>query len=258
MTSSAILLARPRFAIFIDESGDHAAPRANDPSSQFLGLVAVVFPLPDYGAFKASFDNHREVHFGHSQRSPVLYHRSEIVNKRGPFAVLQAPDRRSAFDASLLTLIAETRFSLLATVLSKGPANIARDAPDPYHECLEFLLAPFCDYLQARRAFASCMIESRGKRENNALDRTFASWRAAGGVEGIDRFRIVPKADAPPGLQLADLLARHATRHVLGHFGQDVRGRLSSFDEGLQAALENKWFKDRSTGAIRHHGMRFL
>ena len=92
--------------MYVDEVGNADLQSSDDPNHRFLSLTGVVLELghvqsvvhPEMEALKSAY-------FGSHPDDPVILHRKELLNCRGPFVSLRDAAVRAAFDRELLDLM---------------------------------------------------------------------------------------------------------------------------------------------------------
>lgn len=217
----------PRYRLFIDESGDHAYSRVHEIAHRYLALLGVWFQQPEAeGAFTASLDAIKADFFGTPPRQPVVFHRSDIVNRKGPFGILVDADTRRRFDAKLLDMITRAEFTMVCVIIDKHSHNEKYARPfHPYHYCLTALIERYARWLNEHRSLGDALAESRGGHEDlqlaDAYRRVYESGTRFVKREHVQRaltskdLKLQPKRANIAGLQLADLLAHPIKQHSL-------------------------------------------
>ncbi|MBN2466345.1 hypothetical protein JXD38_12065, partial [candidate division WOR-3 bacterium] len=120
-----------RFRLYLDESGDHVLKALEKEQHRYLCLLGCWFKGDAYAGFHAELEAFKQTHTPHSPDEPVVLHREDIVNRRGPFWRLRDEQAREAFDRDLVDLISRTDFSLVAIVIDK--AELRAKYPTPSH-----------------------------------------------------------------------------------------------------------------------------
>jgi hypothetical protein len=106
--------------MYVDEVGNADLRSSDDPNHRFLSLTGVVIELghvetvvhPEMEALKLAF-------FGSHPDDPIILHRKELLNCRGPFGTLRDPVVRAAFDRELLGLMSAWDYSVISVCLDK-------------------------------------------------------------------------------------------------------------------------------------------
>ena len=197
--------------VFMDECGDHARAAADADFPLLLLAFVLIEPrayreviVPDMGRLKLGFWPHEGVNL----------HSRDIRKQLGDFGQFhQASDRLRLMQA-ITDLIRTAPFELVIAYVRKSEVVENPDNP-PYHEALWNGLRQVA--LRAKllaKNSVTLIAEARGKRE----DRELVAWPTAQGasVDGV-AFRLVMRAkrDNIAGLQVADLCAYPAARHII-------------------------------------------
>lgn len=207
------------YIVYVDESGDHGLSRV-DPEYPVFVLAFCVFQKVDYSRLAVpQLQQLKFTYFGHDN---VVLHGREIRKRRGDFSILLRPDTREAFMRDLNALIASLPFTLVASCIRKRDFVEQRgDSFNPYHVALETgleqVFAFLCERGQ-RHALTHVVFESRGRREDQELEKEFERISASSKTEGLGaalRMVMASKKSNTCGLQLADLAAHPIGRHVL-------------------------------------------
>lgn len=119
------------YLVFVDESGDHGLDTI-DPSYPMFVLAFCVMRKEDYvETLTPALQHFKLKHFGHDN---VILHERDIRKDQGAFAFLKSKDKKQAFVDELTTIIAETPFTLICSVIRKEQLRAKYADPDnPYH-----------------------------------------------------------------------------------------------------------------------------
>jgi Protein of unknown function (DUF3800) len=217
----------PRYRLYIDESGDHSYTQSEEMGAKYLALLGVWFlQNPDYIAFDEALSALKDRIFGPRPDKPIVFHRTEIVRKSGPFGVLQDPKKRAEFNAGVLELIRSSKFKLVCVLLNKIAHREKYAYPiHPYHYCLGAVLDRYCGWLNINQSVGDVMAESRGKYEDGELKKAYRRVYEGGTIVIKDgrhkktlttkEIKFEEKRDNIAGLQLADLLAHPVKQMAL-------------------------------------------
>ncbi|MBX5445545.1 MAG: DUF3800 domain-containing protein [Sphaerobacter sp.] len=254
--------------MYIDEVGNSGLGTSRNPDHRYLSLTGIIIRLdhvsdwlfPQLESLKQSyFDSHPD--------EPIILHRKDIVNHRGPFATLRDPRVEQAFGQDIISLIDQCEFTAMTVVIDKRE-HLERYQVwrfDPYHYSLTILLERYVRWLQEQRAVGDVMAESRGKREDLRLKGAFARLLQQGTSSVAStvfakhltsrELKVKPKQANVAGLQLADLLAYPSYRFVL-----DMRGikPLTGFNSKIAALLEQGKYRRSPSGKIEGWGVKWL
>jgi len=216
------------YRLYVDESGDHTFYETEAPDRRYLGLLGVIVESDYYRTtFQPGLEVLKQTHFPHSPDEPVILHRADIVNRRGPFWRLRHPAKQEAFDEDFLAYCADHEYRVVAVVIDKQ-AHIERygqAAYHPYHYCVTVLLERYCGFLNLRGAKGDVMAEGRGGSEDRQLKEAYrviytvgSQWRGARFFQAAlttQEIKVKPKSADIAGLQLADLLDHPTKQDVL-------------------------------------------
>ncbi|HVQ36687.1 MAG TPA: hypothetical protein VMS31_04095 [Pyrinomonadaceae bacterium] len=94
-----------RYRLYIDESGDHTYKKLDDIGHRDLALLGVWFrQREDYLSFVHDLQQFKDTLFGERPDSPVILHRTDIINRRGAIGILCDEEKRKRFDDGRITL----------------------------------------------------------------------------------------------------------------------------------------------------------
>lgn len=216
-------VATSRFIAFFDESGDHSLTKIDRDFPLFVLCTVIVEReayarqiIPEMAAFKLRYFAHEGVNL----------HSRDIRNSEGPFSILLNAETRNRFLPELSALISSLPFTVFITAIRKEPyaERYRNGARNPYDVALEYSFERILHFLEANGATELPVIaEARGKNEDDALRASFHRLMTTGTYyHAAQQFRKLacplsfrPKRDNIAGIQLADLCAYPAARHVL-------------------------------------------
>jgi len=264
-------MTRPRYRLYLDESGDHVfrdEQAMAQPAHRFLALCGCFFQADHYVAFHDEWERMKRRHFPHSPDEPILLHRIEIIKRRGPFESLREPDADRAFSEDLLQLVAEAPFHIIMVIIDKHLLRSLYPIPlDPYTEGFGVLLQRYCRFLNHVNRRGDVMVESRGRKEDEFVKDVYRDTYARGDLQHKAEFyqRVLTTKELklkrkPPnisGLQLADILANPLRQAILVDRGL-CQTEVSSFGRRLATAVEAKFCRDPYTGSVKGYGKVFL
>ena len=218
--------------MYVDEVGNADLRSSDDPNHRFLSLTGVVIGLghvesvvhPQMEALKSAY-------FGSHPDDPVILHRKELVNRRGPFVSLRDPAVNAAFDRELLGLMRSgtTRSSRSASTSRR----IGRSTPSGSTTHIT-TASPCCWSATSTSSIGVAMrgdviAESRGGKEDRRLKDSFArlcekgsGYADAGQMSGAltsRQLKVKQKSNNLAGLQLADLVAHPSRNEILNENG---------------------------------------
>jgi hypothetical protein len=256
--------------MYVDESGDHTYQESDDVAKRYLGLTGVVFASEYYRTeFHPRLEDLKQRHFPHSPDEAVVLHRTELVNKNGPFWRLRDPNAEKAWDDDLLRFLTDSRYLLITVVIDKKAhrERYGKAAQHPYHLCMAFLLERYCGLLRFSRDKGDVMAESRGGVEDRALKDAYCHlWRegtfyhSPGFFQDVltsKQLKLKKKEHNIAGLQVADLLAHPSKLRILAE-----RGRIAlppdTFGSIVAQVVEPKYNRRFGTGEIWGYGKKLV
>jgi hypothetical protein len=221
------------YRLFVDEVGHHSLETANDPSERYLCLVGVIMDL-DYAdtTFSDSLDALKVEVFG---TRDVVLHRRELIDKApAPFDRLKDQNVEKRFNELLIEWIKGSKYTVITVLIDKKlhSEQYVKWHFQPYHYCLTALVERYVRWLEEENATGDVMAEAREKKQNIKLENSFKHiFRNGTGFPDSPK-RFVPaelmqkhltsgelktktKKANVPGLQLVDIIANPARRHLL-------------------------------------------
>lgn len=196
------------YIVYVDESG-HASPEP-DPNYPCFVLAFCLFEKGYYRQTLApSLQELKFRFFGHDM---AIIHEREIRKSLGPFAILKNKKIREPFFANLNSLMRQTDFSTIHSVISKDGRHLPED--NLYHiaaqNCLEALREKLQSLGQGEQ-ITHVVFEKRGHHEDQLLELEFRRI-CSGQNKHKTPYPFVPifasKKANSSGLQFADLVAR--------------------------------------------------
>ena len=258
------------YRLYIDESGDHYSSHPENIGKRYLGLIGVMFNKDAHHEFTTRLDRLKQEHFpDHSRGIPLIFHREDILNKRGSFCVLKDNEKCRVFDRDLLNLIHETDFKAVAVVIDKvsHATKKYRRLKHPYHYSLLGMLERYCGWLSYAGKKGDVMAESRGTKEDRALKEAYRSIYTHGayylqkskaqGTLTSCEIKLQKKESDIAGLQMADILAHPLTRDVLLAYGR-IGSRGSEFADKISEVAKSKYNINLFRGQIKGYGQVIL
>ncbi len=255
-----------RYRLYLDESGDHVISKLDEIGHQYLCLLGCWFNNQVYVRFHQEMEALKRRHLSYHPDDPPVLHREDIVNRRGSFGVLNDPQKASAFDDDLISLIEKSEFCVAAVVIDKAGLlrRYGEMANHPYHLGLSFMLQRFAKYLNQINRIGDVMAESRGGREDMRLKDVYTQIFERGIWQDRPAFfqaaltskqlKVKSKRENIAGLQLADLLGHPVKQMVLKRYGRLDTG-LASFAQRLEGVLSGKWHCHPHSGKTDGYGM---
>lgn len=207
------------YVVYVDESGDHSLTEINPEFPRFV-LAFCIFPVAEY--VERVVPQVERIKFEFFDHDMVVFHEREIRKNDPPFELLRDPGLRERFLHRMDSLIHDSHFGIVATVIRKPEfKKRVGSSANPYSIALEYGLERVFLQLQqrgqsGRRTFV--VFEGRGKKEDAELELEFRrimdTTRLRGMAETLT-FKCASKQANSSGLQVADLVARPIAIHDL-------------------------------------------
>jgi hypothetical protein len=243
------------------------------PGHRYLALTGCWFDTTgeDYLRFTDALEGFKRTHLPHSPDEPVVLHREDILNRRGPFWRLRDAGHAKAFDEDLLGLVSSARFTLVVVVVDK--LKLKRGYPNPfhpYHMALDFMLQRYCGLLNLKGRRGDVMAESRGRREDTLLKNAYRHIHTHGDMHHRVAFyhqaltsgelKLKPKKANIPGLQLADILANPCKQQMVFDYELEAASGpwAGSFGERMAKSVWSKYNRHLRDGRVEGYGRVFF
>ena len=259
-----------RYRLYIDESGDHTYYKLEYPDKRYLGLTGIFIESEYYRTtFQPDLETLKQNHFPHSPDEPIILHREDIINRRGPFWRLRDTESERAFNEDLLLLIGEQDYTIITVVIDKKThiEKHHKAAYHPYHYCLDVLLERYCGFLNFHNAQGDVLAESRGGAEDQQLKRAYQRlYRDGTGHRDSKYFqkaltsveiKLKPKSKNITGLQLSDLLAHPSKQEILID-EKRLDGLGDNFGRQICQNIQTRYNRHVYNGRIKGYGKVFL
>lgn len=259
-----------RFRLYVDESGNHDLdPERRKPAERYLSLTGLIVDYR-YAAevLTPAIEELKTRHLGSHPDEPITLHRRDIMECRGPFAVLRDPVVRTRFDRDLLALMRNLEYLAVTVVIDKWDhrTRYREWAAHPYHYCMEVLVERYVLELRSRHAVGDVMAENRGGGEDRQLRTAFTA-AFTGGTDHLRpavvqahltsrELKLKPKIANVAGIQLADLLAYPAAAAVRAR--HDGRALPTGFTGSAAAILRDSKWRRRPDGVVDGWGTKWL
>jgi hypothetical protein len=253
------------YRLFIDETGHDHLKSSNIPQEQYLCLMGVILNGRGHWDLRQRMDALKKEAFGTAE---VVLHRREIIDKTPPFDVLKDDTVRALFDAGLIEMIRDCKYTALAALIDKQ-AHIAKYQVwqyQPYHYCLAVMLERYVMWLKECDGKGDVMAEWRGITPNMRLERSYNGLFRKGTdhVSAAEmqayltssQIKIEKKEANVAGLQLADLVASPARTQLVCELKQE-KMKAPFGQEVVKILLEQK-YRRSPNGVIQGYGVKSL
>lgn len=255
--------------LYIDEVGNSDLGASLNPNHRYLSLTGVIVSLDHVASdLSPKMEDLKRRYFGSHPDDPVILHRKDLVNVRGPFVALRDPALQAAFDAELIQLLNDLEYVVITAAIDKY-AHLTKYtawADDPYHYCLEILMERYFLWLDGADLKGDVMAESRGRKDDMRLKAEYTriyrdGTRNINHAQFVARLtssqlKVKPKTANVAGLQLADLIAHASFIYTKArHEGQQLP---ANFGGRVAQILEASKHRRSWNGRIPGYGTKWL
>lgn len=261
------------YRLYVDEVGNDDMGNTDDERHRYLSLSGIAmdqdyardFATPALNALKANV-------FKHDPDQHVIFHRKDIMNKRGVFHALRDEEICIKFDKEIVKYISDLKFTLITVVIDKLRMLEQDHWQDhwqerhPYHYMMRILVEKYVQWLERQHDVGDIMPEMRKGKKDSALQRAFASVRIMGSdYVNAKRIKIaIPsknlkfrsKEHNVTGLQICDLVAHPSHMDVRRKEGHDVT--LGPFAQRVIPILQARKYDRSVYGTVRGYGTKYL
>jgi hypothetical protein len=212
-----------RFIAFFDECGDHSMNNIDKDFPLFV-LSTVIFDRKKYT--KQTISELAELKLKFWNHEGINLHSRDIRKQLDDFSFTRVPNHRQHFIEELTAMMKKLEFTLFITVINKNShkAKYGTVAENPYDLALIYSFERILHFLEANNEIdLPITAEARGRNEDNELASTFYRLMNQGTAFNVaKRFKKLNcqltfrrKSDNIAGMQIADLCAYPAARHIL-------------------------------------------
>lgn len=255
--------------MYVDEVGQEAMRVFETDHQRYLSLTGVIMRV-DYagGEFIERMEDLKSEYFDdHHPDDPVVFHRSEMVRRKGPFSILSDDNVSEEFNTELLKLIADSRFIATTVGIDKeSHKSHYSDPAHPYHYLLELMLERYVKFLETKGTRGDIYFESRGAKKDQKLQDELVALRKGGNANISARSLekrlctdglVFKRGDQNvAGLQLADIIAFPSLRHLV------CTDQQKELDVGMTSQivkiLVDEKYRRSPGGLIQGYGTKWL
>lgn len=257
------------YRLYVDEVGNDDLGHLEDDNNRFLSLTGLAMRIPHArDDLKPKFDWIKANIFEHDPDAPLIFHRSDIVQRKRAFGILNDDSKRALFDKAILKIVGGCDYRVITALIDKrGMVNQPRwTNQHPYHYLMEILVEKYAQFLERAGTTGDIMPEGRMGGKDQALQSAYDEVRAKGTfyVKAARIAAVIPspklkfryKPDNISGLQLCDLLAHPShilTRSKMGH-----EMHMGDFCVQVAKALWDAKYDRGNNGSIVGYGMKWL
>jgi hypothetical protein len=260
-----------RYRLFLDEVGNDDLEHADDDHHRFLSLTGVVMG-ERYAATTATqrLDAIKGRFFQGLASHQVIFHRKDIMQRRGPFGILSNIFIADDFDDAVIGYIQDLDFRVITVLIDKFAMRRMTHwkKTHPYHFLMEILVEKYSRFLDDQMSTGDIMPEARRGKKDRELQAAFDEVRK-NGTDFATRALITARIPAPDlkfkskrdnisGLQLCDLIAHPSHQFVRRYHGWH-KVKLSPFAERVMGFVEPyKYHRRFEDGRIVGYGIKYL
>lgn len=189
-----------------------------------MGLTGIIMRTEyEAGRFTEAMNLIKRTVFG---KEDIVFHRKEMLHALPPFESLNDPVKRDELDKALLDVMENAAYRAITVVVDKQALmeKYLVWQSDPYHYGLRCLLERYIYFLQGAGSVGDVMTESRERRDNKRLSRSYR-YAYKHGTEyltpaDVQRYlpteiKISRKKENVAALQLCDLIANPSCRELI-------------------------------------------
>lgn len=256
------------FRLYIDESGNHNYSKFDELGKRYLGLTGIIIDSEAYeNDLQPRVKSIKKI-FSNDPDEEVIFHREDIINKRGYFSKLKDLEIEKEFNKQFISLLKEVDYYICCVVIDKKVhlEKYGKAAEHPYHYCLRSMLERYTHFLEPRGK-GDVYAESRGREEDMALKSVYEKFYNNGTYfrtpEYVQMYltsreiKIKQKIRCVEGLELADSLALPTKLDVLKTY--NVLDQLTeNFTKTMINSIQKKYCRGNNSTKIKGYGKKML
>src|SRR4051794_23536396 len=106
--------------MYVDEVGNDDLTNVHDEKHRYLSLTGVIFEL-DYmrDVFVPALESFKRTFFRSDPDERIIFHRKDILKRKGPFGTLREVSKGKLFDNELQNLIRDHNYKVITAVIDK-------------------------------------------------------------------------------------------------------------------------------------------
>lgn len=205
--------------------------------------------------------------FDHDPDEPIVFHRTDIVQRKKGFWRLKDDAVRDRFDRAIMRIVTGTDYRVITALIDKRWMLGQRHWTNmqPYHYLMEIMVEKYVQFLERNQDIGDIMPESRQSADKR-LQSAFDGVRAAG-TRYVNQQRIASairsqnlkfrtKKENVAGLQLCDLIAHPSHIYVRQRMKHAVVP--GPFCEMVRDVLVDSKYDRSGSGTILGYGIKHL
>lgn len=257
------------YRLYVDEVGNDDLTHVDRDELRYLSLTGVAMPINvARDELIPKFDWIKRTVFDHDPDNPLIFHRSDIVQRKKKFGVLNDDVKRALFDRSIMRVLEGTPYVVITAVVDKlGMMNQPNwQNQHPYHYLMEIMVEKYVQLLERKRSTGDIMPEGRKGKKDQLLQEAFEDVVKRGtyfvGSERMSArmhsttLKIRYKPNNIAGLQLADLIAHPSLMLIRSKRGHPVT--LGGFATRIGAILERQKYDRSYDGRVNGYGVKWF
>lgn len=255
------------FRLYVDEVGTASLTHVEKDKHRYLSLTGLAIDLSHVGSCLEPNMNWIKINiFKHDPDDPVIFHRTDILGRKGPFHILSDPVTCQKFDCCILRLSKSTNFTAITALIDKQ-ALLKKTSwrnKEPYFYLMEILVEKYAQFLERKKSVGDIMPEARGNSMDQGLQVAFSEIKRKGTyfvdknrIESVirsNKLKFRTKKDNIAGLQLCDLFAHPSHMYVREYLKHNVN--IGLFGRKMSDILVSDKYDRSSSGRILGYGIK--
>lgn len=257
------------YRLYVDEVGSDDLTHTDKDKHRFLSLTGVVMDINHARDFlEPKLNWIKSKVFSHDPDDPIVFHRKEILGKKGPYGCLIDPVKHDLFNRSILRLIDVADYVVITALIDKHWLLQQKHwiKSHPYHYLMEIMVEKYAQFLERKNSTGDIMPEARLGKKDELLQHYFEKVKSEGtDFVSADRIHSVirssnlkfrTKKDNVAGLQICDLLAHPSHINTRLYMKHEVN--LGAFSSRVVEILQKSKYDRSSRGKIIGYGIKHL
>lgn len=264
---TVVSLGLTMYRLYVDEVGTASLTHLEKDKHRYLSLTGLAIDLKHVSSSLEPNMNWIKVNvFEHDPDSPIIFHRTDILGRKGPFGILSNLEKCKKFDEAIIRLVIATDFTAITAFIDKQ-AIIKKNKLEK--EGAVFLSygnssREVCSIPRAKSDIGDIMPEARGNQLDQNLQEAFCEVKRNGTYYvsksrlashiRADNLKFRTKKDNIAGLQLCDLLAHPSHMYVRETLRHQVC--IGQFSRRISNILIEKKYDRSPSGKIKGYGIK--
>ncbi|MBB4142732.1 DUF3800 domain-containing protein [Rhizobium rhizoryzae] len=255
--------------MYVDEVGHDDLTNLEEDNYRYLSLTGIAMKVTDArDDLTPRFDWIKANVFDHDPDDPLIFHRSDIVQRKRAFGVLNDDTKRATFDAHVLGAMSDVPYTVITALIDKhGMVNQPNwRNQHPYHYLMEILVEKFVQFLERKNDIGDIMPEGRKGKKDAELQKAFTGVLSRG-TYYVSRTRMNERISSQTlkirykpnniaGLQLCDLLAHPSHIYIRQRMGHAVTP--GDYCNRVTPVLVQHKYDRSQSGFVRGYGYKWL